>query len=132
MAELRAAIVADHLQLHYQPRIDLRSRTVVGVEALVRWQHPKRGLIPPDDFIPAAEKTGLIDDLTLWVLRTALFQAKQWHEQGLMLEMAVNVSARSLREQRSGFLGQGTPGADRFCPRARYRSSIGRHGKLTV
>ncbi len=98
MAELRAAILADHLQLHYQPRIDLRSRTVVGVEALVRWQHPKRGLIPPDDFIPAAEKTGLIDDLTLWVLRTALFQAKRWHEQGLTLEVAINVSARSLRE----------------------------------
>jgi len=98
MAELREAILSDQLELHYQPRIDLRSRTVVGVEALVRWRHPKRGLIPPDDFIPASEKTGLIDELTLWVLRTGLSQAKRWHERGQRLELAVNISARSLRE----------------------------------
>jgi len=98
MAELRAGIAADQLQLHYQPRIDFRDRTIVGVEALVRWQHPRRGLIPPDDFIPTAEKTGLIDELTQWVLRAAMFQGRRWHEQGLMLEMAVNISARSLRE----------------------------------
>ena len=98
MAELRVAIMADQLQLHYQPRIDFRSRSLVGVEALVRWQHPKRGLIPPDDFIPAAEKTGLIDELTQWVLRTAMFQGMHWQAQGLTLEMAVNISARSLRE----------------------------------
>ncbi len=98
MAELRLAIATDQLQLHYQPRIDLRNRSLVGVEALVRWQHPKRGLIPPDEFIPAAEKTGLIDGLTLWVLHTAMSQGKHWEAQGLMLEMAVNISARSLHD----------------------------------
>ncbi len=98
MAELRSAIMTDQLHLHYQPRIDFRSRVVVGVEALVRWEHPKFGLVLPDDFIPSAEKTGLIDDLTLWVLRNALFQAKRWREQGLALEMAINVSARNLHE----------------------------------
>ncbi|WP_096360467.1 EAL domain-containing protein [Sulfuricaulis limicola] len=98
MAELRLAIATDQLQLHYQPRIDFRKRSLVGVEALVRWQHPKRGLIPPDEFIPAAEKTGLIDELTLWVLRTAMFQGKHWEAQGLMLEIAVNISTRSLHE----------------------------------
>lgn len=98
MAELRLAIATDQLQLHYQPRIDLRSRSLVGVEALVRWQHPKRGLIPPDEFIPAAEKTGLIDELTLWVLHRAMLQGKRWEAQGLLLEMAVNISTRSLHE----------------------------------
>lgn len=98
MAELREAILSDQLELHYQPRIDLRSRNIIGVEALVRWRHPKRGLIPPDDFIPSAEKTGLIDELTLWVLRAGLSQAKRWHERGVMLELAINISARSLRE----------------------------------
>jgi diguanylate cyclase (GGDEF)-like protein/PAS domain S-box-containing protein len=101
MGELRAAIVADELRLYYQPRISLRTQKIVGVEALVRWQHPKRGLIAPDNFIPAAEKTSLIDDLTQWVLRTALFQARQWQENGLTLEISVNVSARNLRD---GFL----------------------------
>jgi diguanylate cyclase (GGDEF)-like protein/PAS domain S-box-containing protein len=98
MAELRLAIANDQLQLHYQPRIDFRKRSLIGVEALVRWQHPKRGLIPPDEFIPTAEKTGLIDELTLWVLRTAMFQGKHWEAQGLMLEIAVNISTRSLHE----------------------------------
>ncbi len=98
MAELRMAIGAEQLRLHYQPRIDFRSRSLVGVEALVRWEHPRRGLISPDDFIPAAEKTGLIDEVTQWVLRTAMFQGRHWQAQGLMLEMAVNISARSLRE----------------------------------
>ncbi|MEW6332233.1 MAG: GGDEF domain-containing phosphodiesterase, partial [Pseudomonadota bacterium] len=98
MAELRLAIATDQLQLHYQPRIDLRNRSLAGVEALVRWQHPKRGLIPPDDFSPAAEKTGLIDELTLWVLHKAMLQGKHWEAQGLSLEMAVNISTRSLHE----------------------------------
>lgn len=98
IAELRAAIATDQLQLFYQPRIDFHTRSLVGVEALVRWQHPKRGLISPDEFVPAAEKTGLIDELTQWVLRTAMHQGMHWYAQGLTLEMAVNISAHSLRK----------------------------------
>lgn len=94
--ELREAIEADRLVLHYQPKVALRSGHVVGVEALVRWPHDRRGLMMPDQFIPLAEKTGLIRNLTLWVLRQALQQQKLWRETGFDLEIAVNISARNL------------------------------------
>lgn len=98
VSELRHAITHNHLELWYQPKLDLRSGRVDAVEALVRWRHPERGLIPPDDFIPAAERTGLIHLVTGWVVRTALRQAGQWREQGLALNVAINISQSDLRE----------------------------------
>ena len=99
--ELPAAIRAGQLVLHYQPKFDLSSGKVTGVEALVRWNHPVRGMVPPDDFIPAAEHSGLIKPLTTWVLNTALAQCRLWIETAGRaregnLSVAVNVSARSL------------------------------------
>ena len=96
VAELRRAIEGNELVLHYQPKATLRTGRVCAVEALVRWQHPERGLLPPDDFLPLAEQTGLIEPLTRWVLRTALEEVRGWGERFGELTMAVNVSARSL------------------------------------
>lgn len=96
LAQLRHAIDRDELLLDYQPKIDLRTGSVCGVEALVRWQHPERGLLPPDTFVPIAEHTALIAPLTDWVLETACRQAALWNAAGLPLAVAVNVSPRSL------------------------------------
>ncbi len=98
IGELRQAIAADQLLLHYQPKVDLATGRLVGVETLVRWQHPRHGLIPPDQFIPLAEHTGLIKPLTHWVLTTALWQTRAWQDQGLLLHVAVNLSARLLHD----------------------------------
>lgn len=100
MAELRQAIEGDQLFLHYQPRIDLQTRRIIGVEALVRWQHPQHGLIPPDQFIAPAEKTGLIKPLTLWVFNTAKRQHLAWHQAGMELPVSVNLSARNLLDPK--------------------------------
>jgi len=96
LARLRQAIEEDELVLHYQPKISLELGRVVGVEALVRWRHPEDGLVPPGDFIPLAESGGLVDALTRKVLEQALAQARQWHQQGLELSVAVNVSMDDL------------------------------------
>jgi diguanylate cyclase (GGDEF)-like protein/PAS domain S-box-containing protein len=96
MAELRGAIADDQLILHYQPLVSLRDGSVTRLEALVRWEHPQRGVIPPAEFIPFAEKTRLIRPLTDWVLRTALRQCRTWHASGQVLPMAVNISMRDL------------------------------------
>ena len=98
VADLRAAIANGDLVLAYQPQVQTMGKEVHGVEALVRWMHPVRGLIPPDDFIGVAEQTGLIGPLTEWVLRTALAQCRQWLEQGLDLGVAVNISPRTLHD----------------------------------
>lgn len=97
-SELRDAIQSDQLLLHYQPQINHATGKVVGLEALVRWIHPQRGFLPPDQFIGLAEEAGLIDALTQWVLKTALAQLAQLHRQGFELSMAVNLSARSLQD----------------------------------
>ncbi len=96
MAELRQAIDRDELALHYQPIVRLDDRASVGVEALLRWNHPQRGLIPPADFIPAAERTGLIKPLTAWVLEAAVRQLAAWQRAGEPLAMSVNISMRNL------------------------------------
>jgi diguanylate cyclase (GGDEF)-like protein len=95
-AELRDAIAGDQLVLHYQPILHLPTGEVDGVEALVRWQHPKRGLIPPDAFIPVAEQYDLIDPLTRWVLGTATAQGAEWDRIGMPLVVGVNVSATTV------------------------------------
>lgn len=97
--QLRHAIKGDELVLYYQPKIDLRAGRVCGMEALVRWIHPEQGLIPPDEFISLAEHTGLIKPLTDWVLKSALRQSSAWRKTGLSLPIAVNLSARNLRER---------------------------------
>ena len=95
---LRRAIADDELTLFYQPKVDCRTGAVAGVEALVRWRHPQQGLIPPDRFIPLAEQTGLIRPLTRWVLNSAIGQARAWHDEGLLLSVAVNLSAHDLQD----------------------------------
>jgi diguanylate cyclase len=96
---LRRALERDELVLHYQPKADLHSGRVLGVEALVRWQHPAHGLLGPAEFIPLAERTGLIHPLTRWVLDAALRQAAAWRRAGHELSVAVNVSTRSLLDR---------------------------------
>jgi diguanylate cyclase (GGDEF)-like protein/PAS domain S-box-containing protein len=98
LGELRRALEADELLLHYQPKVDLRTRAVVGAEALVRWQHPKRGMIRPDEFIPLAEKSGMIKPLTRWVLGVAVRQCRKWGQNGHSLPVSVNLSARNLQD----------------------------------
>lgn len=98
-SDLRRAIERDELILHYQPQVDTRSGDVVGVEALLRWQHPDQGLVPPFKFIPLAEELGLIDELGEWVLKTACEQMVALDRQGHRLaKIAVNVSALEFNE----------------------------------
>ena len=99
-AGLRHALERDEFSLVYQPKIDMQRRRVCGVEALLRWQHPLRGLILPEQFIPVAEQIGQIGPITDWVLLTALRQCKQWRNAGLDLPVAVNVSASSFQNPR--------------------------------
>jgi diguanylate cyclase (GGDEF)-like protein len=96
LTELRRAIDRGELVLHYQPKADLRTNEVHGVEALVRWSHPNRGLIRPDEFIPLAQKTGVIVPLTFFVLNEAVRQCRTWQLEGLDLHVSVNLSARNL------------------------------------
>jgi diguanylate cyclase (GGDEF)-like protein/PAS domain S-box-containing protein len=97
LSELRDGIARDELRLHFQPKVELhRAMRIVGVEALVRWQHPTRGLLMPDSFMPEADRSALIEPLTKWVLDAALSQQSAWSERGIDLTMAVNISAVSL------------------------------------
>ncbi|HET7775152.1 MAG TPA: bifunctional diguanylate cyclase/phosphodiesterase, partial [Azospira sp.] len=102
---LRQALGRQELALHYQPQYDLASGALVGCEALLRWNHPEQGMIPPARFIPVAEETGLILPIGQWVLREACRQAKAWQDQGLPpLLMAVNISAVQFRQANLGAL----------------------------
>ncbi len=99
LSELRHAMENEQLLLHFQPKICLNRKGISGVETLVRWNHPQYGLIPPDQFIQLAEQTGLIKDITRWVLYNALRQCSIWQESGVTIQMAVNLSARNLQEK---------------------------------
>jgi diguanylate cyclase (GGDEF)-like protein len=96
LGELRTALRNHDIVLHYQPKLDLVTARVETVEALVRWQHPEHGLIPPTDFVPLAERTGLIRPLTTYVMEEAIAQARRWLDRGLDIPVAVNLSARNL------------------------------------
>lgn len=97
-AELRNAIEGGQLVLHYQPKIHLLSGLTSGVEALVRWQHPEHGLIPPSEFVPVAEQAGFITPLSRWVIEAALKQGRAWQDMGRSLQTAVNLSATNLKD----------------------------------
>ena len=98
LAEIPRAIRSRELRLDYQPQLALQTKLVTRVEALVRWDHPTRGLVPPGDFVPAAERTALIEPLTAFVLDTALAQAGRWRVAGIDVEIAVNLSMRNLHD----------------------------------
>ncbi len=102
---LREALNQDHLLLHYQPQIDLLSGELIGAEALIRWQHPERGLVSPGEFVPIAEESGLMGPIGLWVMRRALEERHRWQAAGHRgLRISVNVSAQQLSKE--GFSGE--------------------------
>jgi EAL domain-containing protein (putative c-di-GMP-specific phosphodiesterase class I) len=98
--ELARAITQNELELHYQPIFAIDGKSVRAVEALVRWKHPQKGLLPPQAFLPTAEREGLMHELTAWVMREALLQASVWRRDGLTLKVAVNIAATDLRDPR--------------------------------
>ena len=98
--DLHTALETENLKLHYQPIVDLSSGRIVCFEALLRWQHPEHGLVPPAEFIPLAEESGLIDELGTWVLKQACSEAAQWPDS---IGVAVNLSSRQLRNDRFAF-----------------------------
>jgi diguanylate cyclase (GGDEF)-like protein/PAS domain S-box-containing protein len=99
VGDLRRAIGGDQLLLYYQPKIDLHTRTVRGVEALVRWSHPRLGWIPPTEFIELAERSGVIRSLTDWIMNSAFAQCAAWQRQGVPINVAVNLSTRDLNDR---------------------------------
>ena len=96
--DLRLALEQNELELFYQPQVDVSSRKIIAMEALVRWNHPEQGVISPVRFIPLAEETGLIQSLGQWVLEEALRQTKIWHDQGWLLKVGINLSARQFMQ----------------------------------
>ncbi|MBK5355942.1 EAL domain-containing protein [Pseudomonas sp. TH41] len=103
LGDLRRGLDRGELFLDYQPKVSLSTGKVTGVEALVRWQHPVRGLVRPDEFIPCAELTGIIGSLTYYVLNLALSQVRVWADAGISIPVAVNISARNLLDDKLVF-----------------------------
>jgi diguanylate cyclase (GGDEF)-like protein/PAS domain S-box-containing protein len=101
LVDLRQCVAREELLLHYQPKIDLLTGRILGVEALVRWQHPTHGLLAPASFMPEVERTDLIVPVTTWVLNSALGQQRAWRDAGIALTIAVNISSRSLGHESS-------------------------------
>ncbi|HYC61639.1 MAG TPA: EAL domain-containing protein [Thermoanaerobaculia bacterium] len=99
VVELRGAIERSELELYYQPKLHMRTGLMTRCEVLMRWNHPRRGLLGPDHFIPVAERTGLIRSLTDWLLDRALSQCSRWRENGAPIHVAINISAKSLLDQ---------------------------------
>jgi diguanylate cyclase len=98
LSELRHALTNDELELYFQPKIDVRSGKVTAAEALLRWQHPTRGLVMPGSFLPLAERSGLIGPLGDWVIEAACKQARAWRDKGLRMRVAINLSAHQMRQ----------------------------------
>lgn len=98
VGELKHALRSNELEIYYQPQLEVKQDLVIGVEALIRWIHPEHGFISPAEFIPVAEKTGVIKQLTAWVLERAIQDAAHWYEQGIFLRVSVNLSAKNLQE----------------------------------
>ena len=96
--ELQQAIVENQLVLHYQPIVRVSDHALIAAEALVRWRHPTRGILPPSQFVPTLERAGLARDLTLWVLREAVLQSAVWRKDGEALAVGVNISQENLRD----------------------------------
>lgn len=96
IGEMRDALARDEFVIYYQPKLDFRSGVISSVEALIRWRHPERGLVPPGDFIPFAEKTGFIREITPWLLAQTIAQAARWREAGRQLMPCVNISTHDL------------------------------------
>lgn len=111
MNDLKQAIETEQLQLHYQAKVELDTHLIYGVEALVRWQHPKHGSISPSEFVPQAERTRMIKPLTMWVLKRAFLDCATWHKNGVNFKVAVNLSARDLHDSEFPDVISGTVAA---------------------
>jgi EAL domain-containing protein (putative c-di-GMP-specific phosphodiesterase class I) len=99
--DLRRALKNNEFELYYQPQIDLKTEKIIGMESLIRWNHPKKGFVSPLDFIPLAEETGLIVPIGEWVYRTACQQNKKWQEEGLLpIPVAINLSAKQFHDEQ--------------------------------
>jgi len=99
LRDMQEAIETDGMELYYQPQVPMDDDERLSVEALIRWKHPKRGMVFPDQFIPLAEDSGLIMPLTWWVLETAVLQCARWHQAGLPVNVSINITADFLREE---------------------------------
>jgi diguanylate cyclase (GGDEF)-like protein len=134
LADLHLALTNNELRLYYQPQLDLHTDRIVSVEALVRWQHPERGLLFPDEFIPLAESAGLIEELTHQVLAMALSQSRKWRDAGTDLVVAVNLSAFNvnnpqLAEDVAAALAEAGVPADRLVLEITESSVMGDPGR---
>ncbi|OPX56167.1 PAS domain S-box-containing protein/diguanylate cyclase (GGDEF) domain-containing protein [Oceanospirillum multiglobuliferum] len=97
--QLRYALSRNEFLLHFQPKVDAKTRKIIGAEALIRWNSPERGMVSPVEFVPVLEETGMILEVTQWVITEACRVLKAWHQQGLMVQLAVNLSAMDFRQQ---------------------------------